>query len=263
MLENHAEQQQQTIDKLNEEIKCREQAEEALSNLNKELEQRVEQRTHDLTAANAELKSTLNELKQTQKKLLEADKMAALGGLVAGVAHEINTPVGIVLTAVSHMNEHCHDIVKKLDQHTLTAKQLHKFTDELEQGFDLAINNINRAAKQIESFKKVAVDSSADKVRSFNLNTYIDDILLSLKPKYKNRNIEIKLNCKENIQINNYPGAVAQIISNLISNSLIHAFDEDQSGHIKINVEQKVDKIELEYKDDGRGLDSEGIETYF
>jgi len=258
LLENHAQQQLHTIKQLQEEIAQRVKADEALNLLNQELEARVEQRTQALSESNLELTTALEELKQAQKKLLETDKMAALGGLVAGVAHEINTPVGVVLTAISYMNEKCRNIVDKLDHHTLTAKQLHQFTDELEKGFELALANIERAVRQIESFKKVAVDSTVDEARSFNLYYYLQDILLSLKPKYKHYDLDIELDCPKNIQIVNYPGAIAQIISNLIINSLMHGLEPERHGKILIKATQLVDKIELIYTDDGKGLTEEG-----
>jgi len=253
LLENHANQQLETITKLEIEIKNRIEAESEVKTLNLELEQRVAQRTHDLTLSNHELSNTLSELKHAQKKLLEADKMAALGGLVAGVAHEINTPIGVVLMAISHMKEQCLLVVASLNSQTLTSNQLNEFTQILDSGFDLSLKNIERAITQIESFKQVAVEGSFDEIRSINLYEYIHEIVQSLDPHFKDNQHQLIIECPKGIEINTYPGAMSQIISNLVMNSLNHAF-EDLEGNILISVERKDGVVELLYSDDGQGL---------
>ena len=176
LLESHAKQQLATIEQLESEIQQRMQAEKVATILNEELEQRVEERTQALSQSNTELSDALVELKLTQAQLLENEKMASLGGLVAGVAHEVNTPIGIVLTSISFMKERCSEIIKALNEHSLSAKQLTKFTDELDQGFALSLNNISRAVDLIEGFKLIAVDSVVDNARQLNLHHYLRDV---------------------------------------------------------------------------------------
>jgi len=257
LLENHARQQLTVINQLESEVQQRHEAEQEIRLLNDELEQRVHQRTQELSKSNDELNQTLVELKQTQSQLLENEKMASLGGLVAGVAHEVNTPIGIVLTSISFMKERCIDIIDALAKESLTAKQLTLFTQELEQGFNLSLNNVKRAVKLIESFKLIAVDSVVDDAREINLHNYLQDILRSLQPKVKDSNIKIELNCPKNIIIFSYPGAIAQITNNLVLNSLLHAFEPDQTGTITITAQQKENIITLMYDDDGCPLDNE------
>ena len=257
LLENHAKQQLTVISQLENEVLQRQKAEQEIRLLNEELEQRVHQRTQELTQSNDELNQTLVELKQTQSQLLENEKMASLGGLVAGVAHEVNTPIGIVLTSISFMKERCVDIIEALAQESLTAKQLTLFTQELEQGFSLSLNNIKRAVELIESFKLIAVDSVVDDARKLNLHHYLQDILRSIQPKAKHSNIKIELNCPENIVIFSYPGAIAQITNNLVINSLLHAFEPGATGKITISAQQQEDIITLIYSDDGCSLDDE------
>ena len=259
LLESHANQQLETIAKLENEIVQRLRAEQIANCLNEELELRVTERTHALSQSNGELNQTLAELKFTQVQLLENEKMASLGGLVAGVAHEVNTPIGIVLTSISFMKERCLDIVNALENKTLSAKQLTKFTDELDQGFGLSLRNISRAVELIEGFKLIAVDSVIDDARTLNLHDYLQDIIRSLQPKARQSQVDIKLTCATNLFITSYPGAIAQITNNLIINSLVHAFAErnDDKGEITIEVEQTAQCIELRYGDNGSKLNEE------
>jgi len=259
LLESHANQQLETIAKLEIEIVQRLKAEQIANSLNDELEQRVTERTQALSQSNEELNHTLEELKITQGQLLENEKMASLGGLVAGVAHEVNTPIGIVLTSISFMKERCHHIVNAMDDKSLNAKQLAKFTEELDQGFDLSLRNISRAVELIEGFKLIAVDSVVDDARTLNVYDYLEDIIRSLQPKARQARVTIKLTGAKDVMINSYPGAIAQITNNLIINSLVHAFAEmnDGSGEITIEIKRLAQSIELKYGDNGCKLNEE------
>jgi Na+/proline symporter/C4-dicarboxylate-specific signal transduction histidine kinase len=257
LLENHTKEQLKIINQLENEVEQRLKAEQEIRLFNEGLEQRVQQRTQQLSQSNDELNQTLIELKQTQSQLLENEKMASLGSLVAGVAHEVNTPIGIVLTSISFMKGRCEDILTALTQQSLTSKQLTLFTQELDQGFTLSLNNIKRAVKLIESFKLVAVDSIVDDARTINLHNYLQDVLRSLQPKVKQSNIKVELNCPQDIVIFSYPGAIAQITNNLVINSLLHAFEPKQAGKITISAQQQKNTIMLLYSDDGCSLDKE------
>ncbi|MBL4765036.1 MAG: hypothetical protein JKX67_07135 [Colwellia sp.] len=263
LLENHAKQQLATITQLENEMEQRLKAEKEAQKLNEQLEQRVNERTQALSQSNDELQQTLTVLKQTQSQLLENEKMASLGGLVAGVAHEVNTPIGIVLTAISFMKDKCNTIIKALADQSLTAKELAIFTQELELGFELSLNNITRAVELIESFKLIAVDSVIDDAREINLKQYLQNILRSLKPKVKNSNITIELDCPENINIFSFPGAITQITNNLVINSVLHAFEPHAIGKIFISAQQHENTITLIYGDDGCSLDEESQARLF
>jgi Na+/proline symporter/signal transduction histidine kinase len=257
LLENHAKQQLTIITQLENEIAQRLKAEKRTQLLNEQLEQRVIERTQALTQSNDELQQTLTVLKQTQSQLLENEKMASLGGLVAGVAHEVNTPIGIVLTAISFMKDRCNNIIKVLDDENLTVKELTVFTQELEQGFELSLNNISRAVELIESFKLIAIDSVIDDAREINLKQYLQDILRSLRTNVKDTNISIELDCPEGIVIFSYPGAIAQITNNLVINSLLHAFESQKIGKIFVSAHKNENTITLMYSDDGCSLNAD------
>ncbi len=257
LLESHAKQQLEAIEKLEVEVSQRLKAEQVVNSLNEDLELRVEERTQALSQSNDELNLTLEELKLTQVQLLENEKMASLGGLVAGVAHEVNTPIGIVLTSISFMKEECLNIVQAMQDQTLSAKQLTKFTDEMEQGFELSLRNISRAVKLIEGFKLIAVDSVVDDARQLNLHDYLEDVLRSLRPKARQANINLQLNCPDDISIYSYPGAIAQITNNLVINSLTHAFADQKDGEITIQVMKVNKSIELIFSDNGCKLDED------
>ncbi len=259
LLENHAKQQLDTIEKLEIEVEQRLKAEQIVNSLNEDLELRVTERTQALSESNNDLNQTLEELKFTQVQLLENEKMASLGGLVAGVAHEVNTPIGIVLTSISFMKERCINIVDAMNDQTLTAKQLAKFTEELDVGFDLSLRNISRAVELIEGFKLIAVDSVVDDARTLNMHDYLEDIIRSLQLKARQAQVSIKLTCDKGLLITSYPGAIAQITNNLIINSLVHAFAEvtDGSGEITIKVKRLAQGIEIYYGDNGCKLNEE------
>lgn len=248
----------------------RKQIEEALRRsernlmaLNEELENRVALRTNELEAANKELTRTIHDLRQTQAQLVESEKMAALGGLVAGVAHEINTPIGIVLTAASHLFETIELFQEQYKRGSIKRRDLEEFLDISRQSSSLVLSNLNRAITLIGSFKQVAVDQSVWERRVFNMRGYLSEILMSLHHRLKKKNLDININCPNDMLLDSYPGAYYQIISNLIMNALIHGFPDKKEGKIDIDITRINDKIQMEIKDNGLGIDSEAIKHIF
>ncbi|WJG10824.1 ATP-binding protein [Aliiglaciecola sp. LCG003] len=252
----------EAIKQLESEVSSRIKAEETARNLNRELEDRVAIRTQDLQKSNDELISTLEKLQQTQKKLIENDKMAALGGLVAGIAHELNTPIGTALTGITLIQDKIRDIIDHFDQNVLTKRELKEGLNTIDKRFGISLISVQRAAQQIKSFKLVAVDTTADEIRNINLKSYLEDILMSLKPRIK-KGHRIKVACPEKTTINSYPGALVQIFTNLIMNSLIHGFNHDRDGTISIAVTELADQVKLLYCDNGKGISSEVEKVFF
>ncbi|MDA3812074.1 MAG: hybrid sensor histidine kinase/response regulator [Spirochaetaceae bacterium] len=227
-----------------------------LFNLNKDLEKRVAERT-------SELESSIKVIKEAQAKLVQSEKMAALGGLVAGVAHEINTPVGVGITAASHMETATKDFEKLFEAEQMKKSDLQSFLSTTKEASRILLTNLTRAAQLIQGFKQVSVDQTAGGKRVINIKEYIDKILMSLHPKIKLTKHVIKIICQDKLMVNTFPGALSQILTNLIMNSLSHAYEEDYVGTITITIEKKNNFLEIEYKDDGKGIGKEFISHVF
>jgi len=239
------------------------EAQHEVQELNEHLEKKVDNRTRELEEANDELQNTLMELKETQNYLIHAEKMASLGDLVAGVAHEINTPVGMSLTGITHFI----DITKELnDTYLKDEMSQDDFEKYLKSSLELS-NSINsnlvKAANLIRSFKEVSVDQSSEAQRTFNMKDYLEEILLSLHHEIKRKRHTITIDCDDDLVITSYPGAFSQIITNLIMNSFIHAFKGNIIGGIVIEVQRDKDILFLTYTDDGRGIAQENLGKIF
>jgi len=236
---------------------------EQVNNINDHLEQRVSERTQELVAMSKESLASLEKLKDTQLQLVEAEKNAALSGMVAGIAHEINTPVGVTVTAVSSLEASCHEISKKMKSGSITRVEFEHFIAKSIETSKIIQNNTHRAAELISSFKQVAVDQSSDERRKFDLGEYIKEVILSLKPHLKKTQIRLIIDCEPDIIMDSYPGAVAQIISNLVINAALHAYDEGDSGEIKITVWESEGIVYLDFCDDGKGIEEEHLSQIF
>jgi signal transduction histidine kinase len=239
---------------LEEKEKQRSLAEEQLLRLNEELEERVVQRTEQLAGSNRDLQHTLEELQRTQKQLVLSEKMAALGELVAGVAHEINTPVGVALSASSTLAEKNRTLAGLFAQGEMKRSDLSQFFDDSREGTEMILMNLGRASELIRSFKMVAVDQVSEHRRLFNVKGYIEEILLSLRPKLKKTSHRIEVLCDAGLVIESYPGAFSQILTNFIINSLLHAFDSEQGGEIRIEVARSNGTLDILYADNGKGM---------
>jgi len=256
----------------------------AIQHLNEDLEDKVELRTkelnlknnelvesleiiqateEELVASNQNLSNTLSELQEVQELLVESGKMALLGELVAGVAHEINTPIGVSLTVSSFIEREVNRLVDKVNENSLTKNEFLESLGRLEESSSSIVRNLLRAGELITSFKQVAVDQASHSVRKFNFHDYIDETLRNLHSKFKHRKIDIVNNCPDDLTLISYPGAYAQVFTNLIMNSLIHGFDEEDTGLITIDV-KKVDKsLIILFHDNGKGIPEEYIRKVF
>lgn len=227
-----------------------------LREFNQNLEQLVEDRTHELS-------QTLENLKATQKKLVDAEKMASLGGLVAGVAHEINTPIGIGVTAASLLAEKARAFFETYKAGQMKRSDLEKFLDTAMQSSSMVLANLNRAAELIQSFKQVAVDQSSESKRTFNVRDYLEEILLSLRARLKATKHRVETHGARTLTLDSYPGAFSQIVTNLVMNSLIHAYDPEDCGLLRFNFKQDGERVIFEYTDDGKGIPPENLSKIF
>jgi len=260
-------------------------AEHKMEELNEKLEAKVERRAYLLNETNRELElsmyklqmnqtkleesnllleDSLRSLKETQNQLIESEKLAALGRLVAGVSHEINTPLGIGITAISYLEKECRDIDKALSSNKLTRSGMIEFLEGLQSTTKLVLTNLKNAAGLVNKFKQIAVDQSTEQLREFNLQEYLDGIIQSLSPQLKHTNYKVTLECPEDIVILSYPSIVTQVITNLVMNSLIHGFDGLDNGTMHLSVEPvEKNMLHIHYVDDGLGIANEHIEKIF
>lgn len=216
-----------------------------------------------LTTTNNELKNSIFELNKAKERLLESEKMASLGMLSAEVSHEINTPIGISITSASFIADLLIRLQQDVSQQKLSKKSIEKFIENAQKSTEILTSNLNRSSDLITSFKHVAVDQISDKIRLIDVSKYIDEIIQSLHPKLKKTNHCIKIHCDKSIEISSHPGAIAQIIINLIINSVIHGFENINRGEITIDISLHQQILHINYRDNGHGLTKEGIEKLF
>jgi len=216
-----------------------------------------------LEEQNAALNTALTQLQQAQGELVRQEKLASLGGLVAGVAHEINTPLGICVTATSHLVEELRLTREELANGEMTEDSLSNFFDIVDQSLRIMTTNTQRAAALVRSFKQVAVDQSSGDIRSFNLRNYLNEVLLSLQPKLKGRPVKVEVDCPHDLVLDSYPGAVSQIVTNMVVNSLVHGFEREQAGNIAIRAALDGEMVSFTYTDDGAGMDKESLDKLF
>ncbi len=216
-----------------------------------------------LEQKNQELQDYLDKLSQAQKSLVESEKMASLGGLVAGIAHEINTPIGIGITASSHLSEETILFNNKYIKEKITKNNLSLYLETAKESTDLISSNLARAAQLITIFKQVAVDQSSRDIRIYNIKKYTREVLQSLKPKFKQTNIAVNVRGDDDLSVNGEPGAFFQIITNFVINSLIHGFDNIDSGSIDIEITCQQDMVRFVYTDSGKGIDEEHTDKVF
>jgi len=227
------------------------------------LEELVKERTAELDQAIAALQRSLREIGETQAKLAKSEKMAALGGLVAGVAHEINTPIGIGVTALSFLEDETERMRKRLSVTDIGKRDFERFMDTVSEISTNVLSNLKRAANLVSSFKQVAVDQSTEARRTVRIARYIDETLLTLIPKYKKASHRIKVDCPPDLEIETYPGAISQIVTNLVMNSLIHGFEGIDEGEISFLITENESGVCMQYRDDGRGMDKVTLERSF
>jgi signal transduction histidine kinase len=198
------------------------------------------------------------------KQLINAEKMAALGELVAGISHEINTPIGTALTAASFLEKKATMLSMQLSTGDIRKSDLDSSLRNIDDAMKLVITNLTRASELIQSFKKVAVDRSSSDKRIFNIKEYLKDIATSLKPRLKKNAHVIEIEADEMLEIESYPGDLSQVITNLIINSIVHGFDENKkSGLIKIRAVKENGNLMIIYSDDGVGIPEENISKIF
>ncbi|NLL77775.1 MAG: PAS domain-containing protein [Clostridiales bacterium] len=203
-----------------------------------------------------------SELNKAMKEIVEMEKFASLGSLVSGVAHEINTPLGVAVSAASYMEETNKHGQKLLLEGQMTKSEFIKYIDSMNETSFILNNNLKRASELVKSFKQMAVNQSNEQKASFNFKEFLSNLLINLKHEYKNTGIQFDIECDEALWVNSYPGAYSQIFTNLIMNSIIHAFSYKE-GIIKIAVSADERNITVQYSDNGKGIKRENLDQIF
>lgn len=222
--------------------------------LNQNLEIKVNQRTTALKEANQELLSTLERMHQYQNKIVENEKMASLGQMVAGVAHEVNTPLGLGITGSTLLKDKLAELKDHFDNKTLTSSHMQRFVDDGMENLELIYRNLNRAADLVSSFKQLAVTHEKQDIKQVKLVSFANEVITTLNSELSKFPHQIEVDGDTNLEVWTKPPVIQQILENLITNSLIHAFDEGEKGHIKISMSKQGAFATIDYQDDGKGV---------
>ncbi|MDC8759840.1 ATP-binding protein [Janthinobacterium fluminis] len=236
----------------------------ALKELNTSLESRVRERSAALERANGDLSEALDSLQKTQHDLLAAEKMAALGSLVAGIAHELNTPIGNSLLVSTTLSDRVAEFDRLVDGGALKRSALLAHLDEVRQAAGLISGSLQKAANLIASFKQVAVDQTNDQRRRYDLLHVLQDTLATYLPRLRQAHCAARLDMPSGLTMDSYPGSLYQVVNNLINNALMHAFDGRAGGTITLRASDLGDgMIALQFSDDGNGMDEDVLRQVF
>ncbi|MCU4675588.1 HAMP domain-containing histidine kinase [Catenovulum sp. 2E275] len=240
------------LDRIEHHLKQQKNAEAEILKLNQNLEEKIYQRTEALKDSNKELMDAVSRLHEYQNQLVENQKMASLGDMVAGIAHEVNTPIGLGITASTLMIDKLTNIIEVLEQKKLTQTHLVQFLNESKENLDIIYRNLHRSAELISSFKQLAVNQVQESNQKLKLALFLNDVFLALKPTVKQHTLKIE--CENTLEAVIKPGIFQQIITNLVMNSVIHGFENVDKGIINIQIYIQEQELIINYKDNGKGI---------
>lgn len=224
-------------------------------NSNLQLQSETEKK---LLASKSEVEAALQNLQNAQDLLVQSEKLASLGRMVAGIAHELNTPIGNCRTVVSSLHEKTIDFKDELESGQLKRSSLTCFMDAQVEALRILETSLVMAITQVANFKQVAVDQTSEQQRLFNLKAVLDEVIYTMRPKLKHTKIKLELDVPDSIELDSFPGPLGQIVSNCINNSLLHGFEENQEGEICITASlQGEEHVDIVFADNGAGMNEE------
>lgn len=235
----------------------------ALRETNTLLSTRVLDRTRELEVANAELSSTIEQLRRTQDELVRSERLASLGTLVAGVAHELDTPLGSVLLMASTLDDELASLREQLERGELKRSTLVEFLGRQAESHALVVRNARRAAELIRRFKQLAVDQTSEQRRVFELAEVVDEVVATLQPRLRHTSHRLELDVPAGLSMDSYPGPLGQVLTNLVMNALVHGLAE-RPGRIRLSASaQDAEMLQIEVEDDGIGIPAEHLPRLF
>jgi signal transduction histidine kinase len=241
----------------------RRQAQEQIEELNSQLELRVAHRTAELQNANQELSHTLDTLKVAKDQLVQSEKLAALGALVAGVAHELNTPIGNGLTVASSLEDRVKEFSAMLET-GIKRSELQTFVNDTRLAAEILERNLARAGALVAGFKQVAVDQTSSQRRNFAFSAFVSEVLTTLSPAIRKSGCVIEKEVPSDLSLNSYPGPLGQVLTNLINNAMVHGFAAEPAGVITVRARPvQNDRLEISVHDTGRGIKSQDLNRVF
>lgn len=235
----------------------------ALSRSIHDLEERVRERTAELLDVNQELKGTLDKLQHAQGELVQQEKLAALGSLVAGISHELNTPIGNGLTVATSMAVGTQNVLEAMSGGSMTRSMLEQYLADTQEGVSLVCISLEKASELVSSFKQVAVDRTSAQRRRFQMSSLLNETRVTMQTLMKHMPYKLEIIDPEDVTLDSYPGPLGQVITNLVNNALLHGFDGLDDGDITISTEPYHDGVQIDVKDNGRGIDPKCISHIF
>lgn len=234
-----------------------------LNELNLNLEDKVVNRTQALKASNEELESALISLKNTQTKLIASEKMVSMASLVTGVAHELNTPLGIMLTSISQVENEIEKVFEKIKSQKLTRSELERSEESCRLGTELLQKSLDKSIQLINNFKSLSTYNKPEKPQKFSLNKLIQSLSDSYQAVLKEHNTPLTLDFHDDVKITSYKDVIIDVLTQLIDNSLTHAFSDIDNPHITLQVKATDEQVIIDYFDNGLGLGDEGTDKVF
>ncbi|MFL0800697.1 MAG: HAMP domain-containing protein [Agarilytica sp.] len=234
----------------------------ALSRSIHDLEERVRERTAELLDVNQELKGTLDKLRHAQGELVQQEKLAALGSLVAGVAHELNTPIGNGLTVATSMAEGTQKVNDAMSS-GMTRSTLEQYLKDMDEGVHLVCLSLEKASELVSSFKQVAVDRTSAQRRRFQLSSLLNETRVTMAMLMRHQPYILEIKEDEDVTFDSYPGPLGQVITNLVNNALLHGFDGLDAGCVKIETDPYEGGVQIDVSDNGKGINEKDVSHIF